>query len=86
MHLAFTPHTLLSLVHLLISSKESCQVRKNLSPGRRWRVSGGVGSFLGERHVFQGSGVSISQLTANQLLMGGGGDLKTIAEPSGVIR
>lgn len=87
MHLAFTPHTLLSLVHRLISSKESCQVRKNLSPGRRWGVSGGVGSYLGELHVFQGNGVRISQLTANQLLMGrGGGNLKTIAEPSGVIR
>ena len=38
-------------------------------------VSGGVGSFLGELHVFQGSGVRISQLTANQLLMGRGGGI-----------
>ena len=46
-----------------------------------------MGSFLGELVVFQGNGVRISQLTANQLLMGGGGgNLKTIAEPSGVIR
>ena len=46
-----------------------------------------MGSFLGELHVFQGSGVRISQLSANQLLMGrGGGNLKTIAEPSGLIR
>ena len=73
MHLAFTPHALLSLVHRLISSKEICQVRKHLSAGRRWGVSGGVGSFLGELHVFQGSGVRISQLTANPLLLGGGG-------------